>query len=144
LVQDGTDVLLTTQYLDEADHLANHVVIVDRGRAVAAGTPAELKRLIGVSVIEVHVRAADALERVADLLRRLDRSAVVEIDPPTRRVSVRIDPGSEGLMNAIQSVYGAGVDIDDIAVRQPNLDEVFLALTGKPVRDSQAAGAKAA
>jgi ABC-2 type transport system ATP-binding protein len=128
LVEAGTDVLLTTQYLDEADHLAHHIVIVDHGRAVAAGTPAELKRRIGGDVVEVHVRHGAELAGVAEILGRLDHGAA-EIDEATRRVSVRVATGSSGLMAAVQSVKDAGVEVEDIAMRQPNLDEVFLALT---------------
>jgi ABC-2 type transport system ATP-binding protein len=135
LVAAGTDVLLTTQYLDEADHLADQVVIVDHGRAVAAGTPTELKRRVGGDVVEVHVRDGQDLAGVARILGRLDHGAA-EIDAATRRVSVRADSGSNGLMAALRSVQAAGVDIDDIGMRQPNLDEVFLALTG---HDTQAA-----
>jgi ABC-2 type transport system ATP-binding protein len=129
LVQDGTDVLLTTQYLDEADHLANQVVIVDHGRAVATGTPAELKARIGGNVIELHVRDGHDLAAVAGLLGRFD-AGEPQIDEPTRRVSVRVDSGGERLMEAVALVTAAGVELDDIALRQPNLDEVFLALTG--------------
>jgi ABC-2 type transport system ATP-binding protein len=125
LVHDGTDVLLTTQYLDEADHLADRVVIVDHGRAVATGTPAELKARIGGSVIELHVRDAKDLAAVAGLL-----GGAAEIDEPTRRVSVRVESGGEQLMDAMALLNAAGVELDDIALRQPNLDEVFLALTG--------------
>jgi ABC-2 type transport system ATP-binding protein len=125
LVEAGTDVLLTTQYLDEADHLANQVVIIDHGRAVAAGTPAELKRRIGGSVVELHVRRHEDLGRVAGLL-----CGAVQVDDATRRVSVQVDAGDEGLMSALRCVQDAGVEIDDIGLRQPNLDEVFLALTG--------------
>ncbi|HEX9377617.1 MAG TPA: ATP-binding cassette domain-containing protein [Actinomycetota bacterium] len=134
LVGAGTDVLLTTQYLDEADHLATHIVIVDHGRAVAAGTPAELKALVGGNVIEVHVRRRDDLARVAEALGRLDHG-VAQIDEPTRRVSVSVEPGGERLMTALRTVETAGVEIEDIALRQPRLDEVFLALTGAPARD---------
>jgi ABC-2 type transport system ATP-binding protein len=134
LVDAGTDVLLTTQYLDEADHLANQVVIIDHGRAVATGTPAQLNRRIGGSVVEVHVRDGRDLARVGDLLGRLDHGSV-ETDESARRVSVRVAAGGEGLMSAIKSVNTAGIEIDDIALRQPNLDEVFLALTGKPIED---------
>jgi ABC-2 type transport system ATP-binding protein len=129
LVQTGTDVLLTTQYLDEADHLASQIVIIDHGRSVATGTPAELKRRIGGNVVELHVRDVRDLANVADLLGRLDRGSA-RIDEPTRRVSVRVDAGSDGLVSVLRSVHEAGVEIDDIALRQPNLDEVFLALTG--------------
>jgi ABC-2 type transport system ATP-binding protein len=128
-VDAGTDVLLTTQYLDEADHLASQVVIVDHGRAVATGTPAELKARIGGSVIELHVRAGEDLARVAGLLGRFGRGAV-QTDEPTRRVSVRVQTGGEQLAQAMQLVTEAGIELDDIALRQPNLDEVFLALTG--------------
>jgi ABC-2 type transport system ATP-binding protein len=128
LVDAGTDVLLTTQYLDEADHLAREIVIVDHGRAVAAGTPAALKRRIGGNVIEVHARRRDDLPAVAEALGRLDHDGA-QVDEATRRVSVGV--GSGGLTEALQSVEAAGVEIEDIALRRPNLDEVFLALTGE-------------
>jgi ABC-2 type transport system ATP-binding protein len=143
LVQGGTDVLLTTQYLDEADQLASEIVIIDRGRTVAAGKPAELKRRIGGSVIEIHVRAAGDVVRLADLLERVDHGAV-HVDESTRRVSVGADTGSDGLRMALRAVDEAGVEIEDIAMRQPNLDEVFLALTGRPVKDDHATTALAA
>jgi ABC-2 type transport system ATP-binding protein len=143
LVEDGTDVLLTTQYLDEADHLASQVVIIDHGRAVATGTPAELKRRIGGSVVELHVRHGQDLARVAELLTSLDHGAA-DVDEPTRRVSVRVDSGGDELMSALRSVHGAGVEVEDIALRQPNLDEVFLAITGRPTGGQNATAAKAA
>jgi ABC-2 type transport system ATP-binding protein len=130
LVRAGTDVLLTTQYLDEADHLASQVVIIDHGRTVAAGTPAELKRLIGGSVVEVHVGNDEDLPRVAAILGALERGDP-QIDEPIRRVSAQLDTGSDGLMAVLESVRTAGIEVEDIAMRQPNLDEVFLALTGE-------------
>ena len=134
LVERGTDVLLTTQYLDEADHLANHVVIVDRGKAVASGTPADLKRRMGGNVIEVHVRDRNDLATIAAALARLDH-AEPQIDEATGRVSVGIEPGGDRLMEGLRVVQTAGVEVDDIALRQPKLDEVFLALTGQPIED---------
>ena len=134
LVERGTDVLLTTQYLDEADHLANHVVIVDRGKAVASGTPADLKRRIGGNVIEVHVRDRNDLATIAAALARLDH-AEPQIDEATGRVSVGVEPGGDRLMEGLRVVQTAGVEVDDIALRQPKLDEVFLALTGQPIED---------
>jgi len=133
LVDAGTDVLLTTQYLDEADQLASQIVIIDHGRAVATGTPTDLKRRIGGNVVEIHVRHGEDLANVAELLGRLDHGAA-QIDEPTRRVSVRVDAGGDGLMTALRSVQDARVEIEDIALRQPNLDEVFLALTGPPAQ----------
>jgi ABC-2 type transport system ATP-binding protein len=128
LVDGGTDVLLTTQYLDEADNLATQVVIIDHGRAVATGTPAGLKRRIGGNVVELHVRDAHDLTDAAELLGRLGRSAP-QIDEPTRRVSVRVDADGDGLLEAVHAIRHARLAIDDIALRRPDLDEVFLALT---------------
>jgi ABC-type multidrug transport system ATPase subunit len=136
-------VLLTTQYLDEADHLASQVVIIDHGRAVATGTPTELKLQIGGSVVEVHPRDARDLPRVANLLGDLDHG-VVEVDEATRRTSVRVDSGGAELMDAIQSVNTAGIEVEAIGLRQPNLDEVFLALTGRPAEDDNNTAANAA
>jgi ABC-2 type transport system ATP-binding protein len=140
LVDAGTDVLLTTQYLDEADQLAAQVVIIDHGRAVATGSPTDLKRRIGGNVVELHVRHEQDLAGVAELLGRLDHGTA-QIDEPTRRVSVRVDAGGDGLMTALRFVQDARVEIEDIALRQPNLDEVFLALTGQPQADPTAADA---
>jgi ABC-2 type transport system ATP-binding protein len=131
LVASGTDVLLTTQYLDEADQLASEIVIIDRGRAVAAGTPRELKRRIGGNVVEVHVGSRDDLGRVAELLERLQPGPVA-LDEATRRVSVGMESGTDGLFTVLRAIQDAGVSVDDVAMRQPNLDEVFLALTGHP------------
>jgi len=144
LVRSGTDVLLTTQYLDEADHLASQIVIIDHGRAVAAGTPAQLKQRIGGNVIEVHVRDSRDVATIAELLGRLGEG-VAQIDEATRRVSVRVDSTGDTQMTALQSLYATGVELDDVAMRQPNLDEVFLTLTGKrPDDDHHATAARAA
>jgi ABC-2 type transport system ATP-binding protein len=143
LVDAGTDVLLTTQYLDEADQLANQIVIVDHGRAVAAGTPTELKRRIGGNVIEVHVRNTHDLAGVGELLGKLGHGGA-QIDEPIRRVRVRVESAPDGLMSALRSVHEAGVELEDIALRQPNLEEVFLALTGRPTDNHGATAAHAA
>lgn len=140
LVQSGTDVLLTTQYLDEADHLAGHIVIIDHGRAVASGTPAELKQRVGGNVIEVHVRDGDDLPRVATMLAAMDGEP--QIEEATRRVSVRVEPGSEPLRRALESLDSNGITFDDIALRPPKLDEVFLALTGQALDEQTAAPAR--
>jgi ABC-2 type transport system ATP-binding protein len=129
LVDAGTDVLLTTQYLDEADQLAGHIVIVEHGRAIARGTPAELKRQVGGKVIEVHAHRRDQLPAIAAALGRLD-GGEAQVDEATRRVSVGLQDAAGKLAAALGSLAAAGVEIDDIAVRQPTLDEVFLALTG--------------
>ena len=138
LVDGGTDVLLTTQYLDEADQLAHRIVIIDHGRTVADGTPDELKRRTGGTVIEVHARRADDLPAVAAALARFDRGDL-QVDAATRRVSVGADLAADELVAAMRVVQTAGVEIEDIALRRPNLDEVFLALTGEQTTEAEAA-----
>jgi ABC-2 type transport system ATP-binding protein len=128
LVERGTDVLLTTQYLDEADHLAGQIVIIDRGRTIADGTPSELRRRVGGNVVEVHTSRGE-LATVAGALARLD-GGEPQIDETTRRVTVALRSAGEGLGAAVRALDSTGVEIDDIALRQPTLDEVFLALTG--------------
>jgi ABC-2 type transport system ATP-binding protein len=129
LVANGTDILLTTQYLEEADQLAGQIVIVDRGRAVAAGSAAELKRRVGGSVVEVHARRRDDLNAIAAALGRLGEA---QVEDATRRVLAPVDRAHAPLTAALHALEDAGVEIDDVTVRQPTLDEVFLALTGEP------------
>jgi ABC-2 type transport system ATP-binding protein len=129
LVERGTDVLLTTQYLDEADHLASRIVIVDHGRSIAAGTPRELKQRVGRSVIDVHVRRPEDLLRVAGALGRIDHDEP-QVDEAERRVSVAVENGVDQLRLALGSLDGIGAEVEDVALRAPTLDEVFLTLTG--------------
>jgi ABC-2 type transport system ATP-binding protein len=128
LVASGTDVLLTTQYLEEADRLAADIVIIDHGRVIAAGTPAELKTIAGDDVLEVHVRDAEALSAAAAVLSTMGRDP--RVDLATHRASVAVD-GTHRLMEALRALDHLGVPIEDIALRRPTLDEVFLTLTGK-------------
>ncbi len=141
LVEAGTDVLLTTQYLDEADQLAGQIVIVDHGRTIAEGTPAELKRQVGGNVIEVHAQRRDQLPAIAEALARLDHGRA-QIDEATRSVTVGSD--GDGLGAAVGALDAAGVEVDDIALRRPTLDEVFLALTGDTAREADSPCAEAA
>ena len=140
LVETGTDVLLTTQYLDEADQLASRLVIIDHGRTIAEGTPAELKRRVGGSVIEVHTPHRDQLAAIAEALSRIDHRQA-QIDAPTRRVTISVDRAGDDLMVALRSLDATGVEIEGVALRQPTLDEVFLALTGRSPADADAAAA---
>jgi ABC-2 type transport system ATP-binding protein len=127
LVASGTDVLLTTQYLDEADRLAADIVIIDHGRVIAAGTPSQLKTLAGDDVIEVHVRDANALSGVAAALSAVGRDP--RVDPTTQRAAVAVDDGNRRLMEAVRALDHGGVAVEDISLRRPTLDEVFLTLT---------------
>jgi len=129
LVSRGTDVLLTTQYLEEADQLADHVVIIDHGRAIATGTPTELKSRAGRDMVEVRVAHPADLGTVTDLLAPLGTESP-RIDQPGRRVAVPVLDGTHRLADAVRSISDHGIELDDIGLRRPTLDEVFLALTG--------------
>jgi ABC-2 type transport system ATP-binding protein len=132
LVITGTDILLTTQYLDEADRLASDIVIIDHGKVIAAGTPAELKTRAGDDMIEVHVHDADDLPAVSRVLAKLGHDP--RADVPTRRAYVPVDNGSARLMEALRVLDQQGITVEDVSLRRPTLDEVFLALTGKPAQ----------
>jgi ABC-2 type transport system ATP-binding protein len=123
-------VLLTTQYLDEADQLATDIVIVDHGRVVASGTPRELKAKVGGDVVELHVRDESSLAGAGRALYLLGTEPP-RIDAATRCISVRVERGSDNLRDALRVLDGTGVELDDITLRRPTLDEVFLTLTGK-------------
>jgi ABC-2 type transport system ATP-binding protein len=132
LVADGTDVLLTTQYLEEADQLARDVVIIDRGRVIAAGTPDELKDRAGRDVIEVRPRAAGDLPAVEDILASV-AAETPRCDLDTSRVSVAADGGADQLTIVVRLLDERGIAVDDVGLRRPSLDEVFLTLTGRGV-----------
>jgi ABC-2 type transport system ATP-binding protein len=127
LVAEGTTVLLTTQYLDEADRLADTIAVIDQGRVIATGTPDELKDLVGGQRLEVRLStdeeapvAADALAPMGDEPPRTDGTTVV--------LSVGRRNGL--IVDAVRRLDEAGVEVDDITLRRPTLDDVFLALTG--------------
>jgi ABC-2 type transport system ATP-binding protein len=129
LVAGGTDVLLTTHYLDEADELADQVIVIDHGRAVASGTLPELKASVGRDVIEVAVSDATQLAAVGAILARVT-SGEPGLDFGGRRASARTRGGSRELARVIDCVDDAGIQVEEIGLRRPTLDEVFLALTG--------------
>ena len=132
LVATGTDILLTTQYLDEADRLASDIVIIDHGTVIAAGTPAELKTRAGDDMIEVHVRDAGHLPAVCGVLAKIGDDPRVDVSQ--RRASVAVDDGSSRLMDALRILDQQDITVEDISLRRPSLDEVFLALTGSPAQ----------
>ncbi|GLW74548.1 daunorubicin resistance protein DrrA family ABC transporter ATP-binding protein [Kitasatospora phosalacinea] len=129
LVDQGTTLLLTTQYLEEADRLAHDIAVVDHGKVIARGTADELKRQIGGERIEVVVRAADLVpEAVAALTPYAKGDPVVEKN--TRRITVPVSGGARVLADAIRELDARSIEIDDIGLRRPTLDDVFLSLTG--------------
>jgi ABC-2 type transport system ATP-binding protein len=133
LVARGTDVLLTTQYLDEADQLAQHVAIIDHGRVIAHGTPTELKALAGRDVIEARVHRTADLPILVQALKPVGADEP-HVDASTNRVTVPVADGRAAIADAVRAVDGLAIALDDISLRRPTLDEVFLTLTGAPPR----------
>ena len=131
LVKAGTDVLLTTQYLDEADHLAARIAIIDHGKVIAEGTPDELKSRAGVDVIQVHVAHLDDIDRAIEVLAPMGTEAP-RVDRPTRSIAVPVEKGSARLLDAVRALDGMDLEVTDIGLRRATLDEVFLSLTGRP------------
>ncbi len=126
LVAEGTTVLLTTQYLDEADALADDIVVLDHGREIAHGSPAELKARIGGNRLEVVVESADELGRADHALRAFADGAAVH-HPEERRLIVPLRLGVR-LIEIVRALDAAGVDAVDVQRREPTLDDVFLTL----------------
>ena len=129
LVRDGVTILLTTQYLEEADELAHSIAVVDHGRIIARGTADELKSQVGGERIEVVVRDRAALAPAAALLGR-NGDGEASVDEHTRRITVPAHGGAQRLVQVVRDLDLAQIAIDDIGLRRPTLDDVFLSLTG--------------
>ncbi|MBV9005251.1 MAG: ATP-binding cassette domain-containing protein [Solirubrobacterales bacterium] len=135
LVTDGVTLLLTTQYLEEADALADRVVLIDRGTEVASGTPAQLKTQVGQQRVDVVAADGEAFER---LTGALDGSFDITPLPEQRMVSVAAPDEVADLARVADTVEEAGIAVDEIALRRPTLDDAFLALTGHAPRTEDA------
>lgn len=139
LVRGGTTVLLTTQYLDEADQLADRITVIDQGSLIAEGTASELKQKAGSEFISVQAQEYEQLSKTVEVMRRFssDEPAVTEHD---RRVTVSVVNGSALLAGVVRELDAVGVAVTDLSMRQPTLDDVFLALTGRTAEQSGSDG----
>ena len=133
----GTTVLLTTQHLDEADLLADRIAVVDRGRVIAEGTSAQLKAMVGGERVQLTVAPESDLAAARDVLGR-HADAVPQIDPAARTVEAPVTSGARRMPDIVRDLDAAGVLLDDLGIRRPSLDDVFLILTGHAAGDGQA------
>jgi len=132
LVADGTTVLLTTQYLEEADQLADEIVVIDHGRVIAQGTAETLKDHIGGDRIEISITDPNRVTDAVEALRSMSSGEPV-VDGLT--LSAPVSGGSTVLVSAIRALDMQGVEIGDILLRRPTLDDVFLSLTGHAAQE---------
>ena len=141
VVAQGTTVLLTTQYLDEADQLASRIAVIDRGRVIAEGTKGELKASVGAGTVHLRLRDGGQRPEAAEILRRaLD--AQVQLEPDSVALTARLgsatgDTAAEQASRALAELARTGITVDNFSLGQPSLDEVFLALTGHDTHDAR-------
>ena len=139
LVRDGTTVLLTTQYLEEADELAESIVVIDHGRVIARGTSDELKSQLGGDVLEVGVEEVGDVDRALIALGALGAEHA-QVDRGSRHLAIPTAAGAGALVEAVRALDEAEIPIADLALRRPSLDDVFLALTGRKTTEDDEAG----
>jgi ABC-2 type transport system ATP-binding protein len=129
LVDDGATLLLTTQYLEEADRLADEIAVIDRGRVIAEGTADELKASVGGQVVEVKLTAESDVDRVIALMSKVGENEAARTGDLT--VTVPADRGVATVADAADVLRREQVDVTDLALRRPTLDDVFLDITGR-------------
>jgi ABC-2 type transport system ATP-binding protein len=137
LVADGTTVLLTTQYLEEADRLADNIVVVDHGRVIAEGTSAELKARLGNTIIHFALPAGVDVDRTKSILSEV---GAVDLGDDDHSIELKVDDGASALLDAVRLLDRAGIAPDGVMVREPTLDDVFLQLTGHGADDTEEVG----
>jgi len=142
LVKDGTTLLLTTQYLEEADQLADEIAVIDHGKVIARGTSDQLKKEVGGERLEIVAEAKD-LKQVAEIVGNVSGGKVV-VEEGSRQVSAPVTTGSRALIEAVRSLDDLGIHPLDIALKRPSLDDVFIALTGHVAEEKKSEELEAA
>jgi ABC-2 type transport system ATP-binding protein len=133
LVADGTTLLLTTQYLEEADRLADNIVVIDHGSVIAEGTAAELKARIGSTHVEAVVPTAEA-DRARSALATVGTATTADAQ---RGVAIQVSDPGRAVLDAVRALDAAGVAVESLAIREPTLDDVFLELTGHAAEEAE-------
>ncbi len=137
LVGKGTTLLLTTQYLEEADQLADDIVVIDHGREIAHGTADELKAMIGGERVEVTVTSVDSIAGAREILARFS-GGEVQTNERSRKLIASMSGGSEEFRHVLRDLEDAGIAVYDVGMRRPTLDDVFLTLTGHATEPGEA------
>lgn len=138
LVASGTTLLLTTQYLEEADQLADDILVIDHGRVIAQGTPSELKRTVGGERLEVQLADRTQLDQAVTLVNEmLSATAPVTVDDDT--LTVAVDDGARALVLTLTAFAKHNLGVQDVVMRRPTLDDVFLSLTGDTTHETKTA-----
>ncbi|BCB77361.1 hypothetical protein Pflav_037710 [Phytohabitans flavus] len=135
LVASGSTLLLTTQYLEEADQLANKIAVIDHGKVIALGTADDLKSQVGGERLELTVSTPADIETARTVLAPVANGEIT-VDVPARRVTVPVTGGASALMESLRRLDAEAVKVLDVGLRRPSLDDVFLTLTGHAVEEA--------
>jgi ABC-2 type transport system ATP-binding protein len=138
LVSGGSTLLLTTQYLEEADELADEIVVIDHGQVIAAGTPSELKNRVGGDILELTVVERARIEDTVHAVRALSESEPI-VDLESGRIALAVgSDGSHALVETVRKLDAIGVRSEGLSIRRPSLDDVFLLITGHDTAEAAA------